>query len=93
VCTRRARSAIAAGVAARSECTATPAFTRGWRQARMPSRIAITCAGVVAKRRWSGRSTGCWKPARWYSTGSSVRPMPVAAAARASASAIASGWS
>ena len=31
----------------------------------------------VAKRRWSGRSCGCVKPARSYSTGSSVRPMPV----------------
>ena len=36
------------GRAARSECTATPALTNGWRAASTPRRSASTDAGVVA---------------------------------------------
>ena len=90
-CNASASACSDSGRAARSECTATPAVTCGRRQARMASRMLSTLCTFAVKRRWSSRSAGCWKPARSYSTGSSVRPMPVATAASASARLMASG--
>ena len=76
---------IDAGAAARSEWIATPAFSSG-RPLPVSARCsARTLRALVAKRRWSSRRWGCVKPARSYSTGSIVRPMPISAAASASA--------
>ena len=77
--------AIDAGAAARSEWIARPALINGRPLARAPSRSASTSSAVVAKRHWSLRSAGCVKPARSYSTGSSVSPRPASCAASASA--------
>ena len=74
--------------AARSEWMARPAFTSG-----RPLACTVACSraiksGVPAKRRWSGRNAGWAKPARSYSTGSTVRPRPASAAASVTAQAM-----
>ena len=89
---RASRSAaIDAALAARSEWIASPESTRGRAAARMRCAASNVSAGEERKRRWSSRSASAAKPARSYSTGRIVRPMPASAAASASAHDIASG--
>ncbi len=86
--------------AARTEWIARPAFN-GTSDARPAAATRAlnswlrcqTSRAPAWKRRWSGRNDGAVKPARSYSTGSSVRPMPASAAASASAIDSASGSS
>jgi hypothetical protein len=71
------------GAGARSEWMATPAFTAaGQARCTAVAHQMVHQSGVLAKRRWSSRSVAWAKPARSYSTGSSVRPMPASATRR-----------